>query len=221
MICYIICAMKPHGEKFEKKADDLVIAADGGMHFALDYELPPDLAVGDFDSLGYQPDGLEVIRHPVEKDDTDLMLAVKIGLERGYRTFCILGAMGGRADHAFAAYQTLGYLDTHDAVGYLYAKDVAVTLMRPGRLALTAAGDRLLSVFAFGGTASGVTLEGVQYPLQDALLTPSFPLGVSNEITDEGAQIELKEGRLLLFWRTSPDLLMQTDKTRLISEQST
>lgn len=213
MVCYIICAMQPHGERFTKCEGDLVIAADAGMRYAPDYGLTPDLAVGDFDSLGYTPEGVEIVRHPIEKDDTDLMLAVKIGLARGYRTFCILGAVGGRADHAFAAYQTLGYIDAHSAVGYLYGDGMAVTLLsanvHPNEIVLSASGDRLLSVFAIGGDAVGVTLEGVHYPLQNAILTPTFPLGVSNEITADSATVKLERGSLLLFWRTSPELIVQ------------
>lgn len=214
MICYIICAMPPQGEQFTKNADDLVIAADAGMRYASEYKLKPDLAVGDFDSLGSLPESIEVVRHPAEKDDTDLMLAVKIGLSRGYRTFCILGAMGGRADHAFAVYQTLAYLDAHSAVAYLYGEGMAVTLMRSGQIELPSFGDRLLSVFAFGGDAKGVTLEGVHYPLQNATLAETFPLGVSNVITEDTARIRLGQGRLLLFWRTSADFLAKTEQTR-------
>lgn len=216
MICYIICAMPPCGERFQKKPNDLVIAADAGMRYASDYGLMPDLAVGDFDSLGSEPLNIETIRHPVEKDDSDLMLAVKIGLERGHRLFCILGAVGGRADHAFAVYQTLGYLDANGAVGYLYGEGMAVTLMNAGEIKLPAAGDRLLSVFALGGKAAGVSLGGVQYTLNEATLTPAFPVGLSNVITDECATVRLGQGKLLLFWRANDDFLLMTEETRRI-----
>lgn len=218
MICYIICSMPPQGETFTQNADDLVIAADAGLRYARDYGLTPDLAVGDFDSLGYLPEGIEVVRHPVEKDDTDLMLAVKIGLARGYRRFCILGAIGGRADHAFAVYQTLAYLDDCHAVGYLYGEGMAVTLMRPGRLTLRAANEGLLSVFAYSGDAKGVTLEGVQYPLDRAALTPTFPLGISNVITEQTASVRLEQGRLLVFWSSKPDFLIETELNRQTNE---
>lgn len=206
--------MPPHGEQFIQSEGDLVIAADAGMRYVSDYRLVADLAVGDFDSLGYYPETIERICHPVEKDDTDLMLAVKIGLERGYRDFCILGAMGGRPDHAFAVYQTLAYLDEHRAVGYLYGDGMAVTLMHPGKLTLRAANERLLSVFAYGSDAKEVTLEGVQYPLDHAMLTASFPLGVSNVITEPIATVRLGEGRLLIFWSEKPDCLIETMRAR-------
>lgn len=210
MICYIICAMPPQGERFTQTEGDLVIAADEGFRYAEDYGLTPELAVGDFDSLGYEPEGIETVRHPIEKDDTDLMLAVKLGLARGYRHFVILGALGGRTDHAYAAYQTLAYLDERGAFGALYGESTAVTLMREGNITLLPAGDRLLSAFAFGGEAAGVTLEGVRYPLNKGRLTPTFPLGVSNEIVGASARITLEKGRLLLFWHTCPTDLLRT-----------
>ena len=95
-VCYIICAL-PQNHHFSPAPGDLVIAADGG--YAHMGGIKPDLVVGDFDSLGYVPDGESVVRHPAEKDDTDTMLAARIGIERGYRTFLLLGGVGGRLDH--------------------------------------------------------------------------------------------------------------------------
>ncbi|MCR5262595.1 MAG: thiamine diphosphokinase, partial [Clostridiales bacterium] len=81
----------------EKKIDvsdgDLVIAADAGYLYFNGKDIAPDLIVGDFDSLGEAPSGDNVVRHPVIKDDTDMMLAVKIGLERGYRIFMLYGGI--------------------------------------------------------------------------------------------------------------------------------
>ncbi len=214
-ICYVIGAMSPKGEKISQKADDLVIAADAGLRYVKEYGLLPDLAVGDFDSLGdFNLAGCEVIRHPAEKDDTDLMLAIKIGLDRGYRLFLLLGAMGGRADHAYAVYQCLAYLEVHHAHGYLYSDGMAVTRLTDGSLKLTAHGDGLLSVFAVDGAAAGVSLEGVYYPLNNVCLTPTFPLGVSNQITRETAFVSVQKGSLLVFWSAKNDFIYETEKKR-------
>ena len=84
--------------------DAFLICADGGMDTARKYGIHPDLLIGDFDSMqGSLPDGIETIRLKPEKDDTDLLAAVREGLQRGYREYILLGALGGeRFDHSYA-----------------------------------------------------------------------------------------------------------------------
>ena len=116
-ICYIVCAL-PQSHAFVPNPGDLVIAADGG--YAHLHGIQADLVVGDFDSLGFIPAGESVVRHPAEKDDTDTMLAVKTGLERGETEFHIYGGMGGRrTDHTVANFQALLYLARRGARGWL------------------------------------------------------------------------------------------------------
>jgi len=96
--CYIAGA----GEFVENElpiASDFVIAADGGYTELVGRGIVPDLVVGDFDSLGTAPDHPNIVFSPVEKDDTDMMLAVRQGLDRGYMSFIINGGVGGRLDH--------------------------------------------------------------------------------------------------------------------------
>ena len=90
--CYIYGAM-PCGSTEKLEKGDLLIAADGGYAYLQGQK--PDLVVGDFDSLGYVPEGEQIIRHPVQKDDTDMLLAVREGLKRGYRKFVLYGGIGG------------------------------------------------------------------------------------------------------------------------------
>ena len=85
------------------------IAADKGVLQFQSRHIEPDLVVGDFDSLGFVPKARELVRHPVEKDDTDMMLAVREGLRREYRDFLLYGGLGGRLDHTLANIQTLGF----------------------------------------------------------------------------------------------------------------
>ena len=84
--------------------------ADAGYTQVRRQGLKPDLVVGDFDSLGSVPEGEKIVRHPVMKDDTDMMYSLKECLGRGYRNFLILGATGGRLDHTVANLCALYYL---------------------------------------------------------------------------------------------------------------
>lgn len=80
-----------------------VIAADSGYRYAEMLGIIPDLAMGDYDSLGYVPKNCgEVMTFPKEKDDSDLMLAIREALKRGYKNITVIGALGGRFDHTFS-----------------------------------------------------------------------------------------------------------------------
>ncbi len=102
--------------------EDFILAADGGLRHTEKLNIIPHGILGDFDSLGYIPAGAQVF--PVEKDDTDAMLAARKGLELGYRDFLFYGALDGpRLDHTVANFQTLQFLADRGARGYLAGRD--------------------------------------------------------------------------------------------------
>lgn len=197
-ICCVIGAMDP-GEIILPEGA-LTIAADGGLAHLKRQGLTADLIVGDFDSLGWIPEGPNVIRHPVEKDDTDMMLAVKTGLERGCRRFLMYGGLGGRLDHAYANLQTLTWLAEHGAQGWLLGGGMVATAIRNGQQDFAAGHQGTISVFCPDGEARGVDLKGLYYPLEDAVLTSGFPLGVSNQFTGGPASVSVRDGTLLMMW---------------------
>ena len=107
--CYIVGAgdFTPRG--FAPVPGDLVLAADGGYRALYSLGYTPDLLLGDFDSLGDLPlpPDLPVLRFPARKDDTDTGLALRHGLDRGYRDFALYGCAGGRVDHLLANLQSM------------------------------------------------------------------------------------------------------------------
>lgn len=198
-LCIITGAMAP-GKIMPPKENDLLIAADGGLDHLTRQGLNPHLIVGDFDSLGRVPAGDNIIRHPVEKDDTDTMLAIKTGLARGYKTFLLYGCLGGRLDHTYANLQALLYLARRGAAGFLLGRGMAATVIRSGELHFAPGHKGTISVFCPDGEARGVDLTGLHYPLQNAVLTGNFPLGVSNQFTGRAASVAVREGSLLVMW---------------------
>ncbi|MEA4965173.1 MAG: thiamine diphosphokinase [Oscillospiraceae bacterium] len=199
--CYIFAAGSYYGLWQRPNPDDFLIAADGGYPVCQSEGLRPDLVIGDFDSLPAPPDHPNVIRLPVEKDDTDLLAAIREGLRHGCTVFRLYGGTGGpRPEHTLANYQCLLFLAAHGARGYLYGDGYVVSAVRNGILSLPAADCGNVSVFALSGPAVGVTLRGLQYPLQEARLTPEMPLGVSNAFRGEPAEISVRSGTLLVFW---------------------
>ena len=197
--CIIFCAAEFEALAEPIGQEDLVIAADGGLRHTEKLGIRPDVILGDFDSLGYAPEGANVF--PVEKDDTDAMLAVRKGLELGYREFVLYGSLDGpRLDHTVANFQTLQFLCDHGAFGILSGISTMVAVVKNGSLSFPADSEGTVSVFCMGADAAGVTLKGFYYPLENGTLTAGFPLGVSNHFTGEPAEISVADGSLLVIW---------------------
>ena len=200
--CVIFCAGSFHGLAAPLLADDFIIAADGGLAHVQKLGITPHGILGDFDSLGYIPQNSTVF--PVEKDDTDAMLAVRKGLELGFREFYLYGSLDGpRLDHTVANFQTLQYLADRGAVGYLIGKDYIVTVVKDGKLRFPAACTGIFSVFCMGADAEGVTIRGGKYEVENVRLTAGFPLGVSNHFTGNEVTVSVEKGSLLVLWDTA------------------
>ena len=197
--CVVFCAGGFDAPVQPIEQTDVVIAADGGLLHTNGLGLRPDVILGDFDSLGYVPEGANVF--PVEKDDTDAMLAVRRGLALGCRAFVLYGCMDGpRLDHTVAALQTLQYLADHDAEGTLVGLQYMATVVKNGSIRFPARAEGIVSVFCMGSDAHGVTLEGLQYELRNGVLTAGFPLGVSNHFVGKDSRIAVRDGSVLVLW---------------------
>jgi len=183
--------------------NDLIIAADAGYRNCSLSGLVPDIILGDFDSMEEPETDNEIIRVPVEKDDTDTMLAIKLGLERGYTEFHLYGATGGeRLDHSLANLQALAYLAKHGARGFVYDKSYIYTAINDDTITIGKQKDwGILSIFCIGEQAKGVKIKGAQYPLDNGELDAYFPLGVSNHFGElDSVTIEVEKGCLLICW---------------------
>ena len=197
--CIIFCAAGFDALAEPLAEDDFVIAADGGLEHTKKLGITPNEILGDFDSLGYTPDDARVF--PVEKDDTDAMLAVRRGLSLGHTEFILYGSLDGpRLDHTVANFQTLQFLADRNAVGYLAGCTALVTVVKDGCIRFPAGKQGTVSVFCLGADAEGVSLKGLYYPLENGTLTAGFPLGVSNHFTGEKAMISVEKGSLLVIW---------------------
>lgn len=197
--CLIFCAAEFDTLACPIGKDDYILAADGGLRHLEKLGLAPHGILGDFDSLGYVPSGAQVF--PVEKDDTDAMLAARKGLELGFREFLFYGALDGpRLDHTVSNFQTLQFLADRGATGYLIGSRYLVTVIRSEQLTFPAHAEGILSLFCLGPDATGVWLENLHYPLKNGVLTSGFPLGVSNHFTGKPARIRVQQGSLLALW---------------------
>jgi len=175
-----------------------IIAADSGYRLAQELGLVPDLVIGDFDSSS-KPEHSNIKVYPVEKDDTDLMLALREGLRSGCTRFHIYGATGGRLDHTVAAIQSLAFLLDNSASGEILSDSERIELIQIGAYSAPKMPGYTLSLFAYSDTVKGLSISGAKYCCKKLDLVSSFPIGVSNEVTDECADITFDSGRLLII----------------------
>ena len=197
--CVIFCAGGFAALAAPVEETDYIIAADGGLSHVQALGLKVDAVLGDFDSLGFVPAQADIF--PVEKDDTDAMLAVRHGLSRGCRQFLLYGTLDGpRLDHTVANFQTLQFLADRGAQGFLIGRDYIATVVKDGTLSFPATAEGIISVFCIGAPARGVTLRGLQYALEDGTLDAGFPLGVSNHFTGKPATVTVTSGSLLVLY---------------------
>ena len=198
-ICYLVGAGDFFGN-ISAAQGDFIIAADGGYESLLARGVLPDLLLGDFDSIKEMPSGIETVRYPVEKDETDMFLAYKIGVSLGYKKFRIYGGVGGREDHTFANYSLLlqAKRDENDAV--LIGNGVEIKVIENEKTEIFGASGKCVSVFAIASDAEGVNIKGLKYEAENITLGCAFPLGVSNSFTDAGrGEISVARGALLIF----------------------
>ena len=205
--CILIGAGDLTVGQIPRSNEDFVIVVDGGLDYCEFLGIEPDLILGDFDSVtDGERQALEsietqcpekVIRLKPEKDDTDMLYAIKYALERGYREFRIYAATGGRFDHTLANIQCLLYLKNHDAVGYLMDGNGMILALQNESVAFRENMEGYLSLFSLGKKAEGVTIKGLKYELENATISNDFPIGISNEFIGKKAEISVENGELV------------------------
>lgn len=187
--------------------EDLVIAVDGGLGYCSVLGVEPDLLIGDFDSVTEEealavqaleeqiPD--RILRLPVEKDETDMLAALKEGLARGYADFRIYAGTGGRFDHTLANIQCLLYLKNQGAVGYLVDGAGMMLVIKNEAVHFNKSLEGYLSLFSLVEESKGVSIRGMKYTLENASVTNDFPIGISNEFIGEACEIAVEDGCLV------------------------
>ena len=205
MKCVIIAASPDFDPVILKKIDlelnDIVICADGGYSYAKAVGITVDYLISDFDSLEkneFCSGDTKLIELSSEKDETDTLAAVKLGLELGYAEFIIYASLGGRLDHTIANINTLNFILDKGARGRLVGRDAALEIIKENRTFENMRG-KSLSLFSFHPHIPVVTLKGFKYPLNRYELSMSDSVGISNIIACDTATIIIERGRLLVI----------------------
>jgi thiamine pyrophosphokinase len=179
-----------------------VVAADGGLLRAQALGLDVDVVVGDLDSAtpeaiaAAEAAGARIVRYPQAKDATDLELALDEAVALGGRRVLVVASAGGRLDHLLGsvlllAAERYAALELDALVG-----DALVHVVRGERTMHGVPGE-LLTLIPLGGAATGVTTDGLEYPLRGETLAPGTTRGVSNVFLGTEARVTLERGVLL------------------------
>lgn len=197
--------------KPEMKKDIYVIAADGGLGFLLENKMRPDFLVGDLDSIRSDETlteemikaAVDEIPHevvPVEKDDTDMGLAVAKAYEKGYHEILIYGGCGGaRVSHTFANVQLMTHYAKKGCFIQMMGDGIRMEILWNGCKTFPPALKGSLSVICLSDKADGVVIRGLKYEYVGSL-TSDFTLGVSNSFIGQNAMISVEDGILLLVY---------------------
>lgn len=174
------------------------IAADGGGNIARQYNLVPDVVIGDLDSFEERSgDAFEVIQDP-DQYANDLEKALQLARQEQATHVHVLGATGLRLDHTLKNLSVLKQF--HDYFEVLRMRDDfgEIRLLDPAFEEAFEPGTQL-SLFPLSGRVSGITTAGLKYPLNDEALENGVRDGSSNEVVESPVRITHQSGDLLLY----------------------
>ena len=184
-----------------------IIAGDRGLEALYKLKIIPNHVVGDFDSvssevLEFYKKQTQIIFHTynAEKDNTDTDIALKLATRLKSSKITILGALGKRMDHAIANIHILKdaleaeipcqILDEYNRI-YLINKETTLEKEKVY--------GKYVSLIPLTSTVEGLTLIGFKYPLNHYTLPIGTSLGISNEMIEDIAHIEMKKGILIVI----------------------
>ena len=216
---------------YKNKMFTRIIAVDGGYKHLEELGITPNIAVGDFDSLGYIPYSdnvpsciennfemakseadkmMQVMQYPQDKDKTDFELAIDEAIAHKPNFLMCYGFLGKRLDHQIGAFQMMSHTSDH-RVGIFCVglEQTAMMLDGPAEFGLRVNPDpkidRTVSVFSYSDVCGGIDSQGLKWPFINTPLSNSMSLGVSNVIEGPEFKIRVKHGKLLVVFAT--DLL--------------
>ena len=198
-ICRIVGAGE--FERFSFDKSDFIIAADGGYDHLKKINVKPNILLGDFDSIKSIPGNEQKkIKFDTQKDFTDLYAAIQIGIKSNCKIFHIYGALGKRFDHSLANIQLLAYLSQNKFHAFLHHKKKLITAITNTKISFGKNKTGTISIFSYTNKSYGVNIINLKYELKDAVLSNTFPLGVSNEFIKKKSFVSVRKGTLIVVF---------------------
>ena len=185
--------------KIAVESADVVVCADSGVLHAEKIGVVPDFWIGDLDSVDAKHNCSKFVKLPTEKDDTDTMSAARLLVREGVTSVRMFGCTGSRLDHTFANLFVLKFLLDNGVTATIEDENNKIFLLSKGAHKIENEGNKFLSLLPFCCEVKGLSIKGVKYQLSDFDLKDNFPIGVSNQITDDFCEINIKMGTLAVF----------------------
>ena len=188
-------------EMYDAGMFDVVIAVDGGYEYLNDMGIVPNLAMGDFDSLGYEPKKIRVVKFPANKDKSDMELAISRAKTMGCDEIYAFGVLGRRLDHTIAnLYIFAEACEQGMSVCLVDAENAVFFIKGPDVFEADAREDGIVSVFSMSDVSTGVFERGMKWDLDDVELTNRTSRGLSNQLIGEPVMIGVESGTLMIFF---------------------
>lgn len=202
--CVIVCASPTSDIDFilsQIRKDDFVMCADGGADKLSGTGIVPDMIIGDLDSSKKYTEfkDTEIIVLNVMKDDTDTFHCASVALDKGYKEFLILGAIGGRLDHTLGNISVLLYLKKHGATGVILDAYSQTSMLNLGTNEITGIKGKTVSVMPYACDSATLTYLGLRFAMDKGTVTADFPYTISNEAESDRVLITLHSGTALLI----------------------
>lgn len=183
---------------------DLIIGADKGSEYLYDYEITPNVILGDFDSISEEKlkkikeKQVEIIKFPPEKDYTDTEIAIMEAMKRGADTIYLFGGLGTRADHSLG---NIGLLLTTKNKGarLLIVDDHNKMYLADKNMSLNGSQGEIISFHALSDVVKGFEIRGAKYNLNSYDMHLLDPRAVCNEFIDTPINIKYESGELLII----------------------
>jgi len=184
------------------RESDFIIAADGGTRHALALGLTPNIIIGDLDSLNVErlTFNAEIIQSPADKNETDLELAIQHALTLNPEQIIIAAALGGRLDQTLANIALVSNVQRSTSNVRLDDGIEEVFFCRDEYTIKGTSGD-IISLIPWQGEVTGIVTTGLKWTLQNEILYPQKTRGISNEMMNDTATIQIKSGLLLIIHR--------------------
>ncbi|HHZ02857.1 MAG TPA: thiamine diphosphokinase [Tissierellia bacterium] len=184
---------------------DYVVCADGGLEKAKNYGITPDVIVGDFDSVDlsllneYEALNIPIMKFPAEKDYTDMELAAKFVLSKGFKDIVLIGASGSRLDHTLGNIMLMEkYHKEGINISMIDNSNIIKVISDDSRLIVEFLENQYVSIIPIT-ELEGLTLEGFKYPLNNVNVERGSTLCISNEVIGKEGIITLSKGSALVF----------------------
>ena len=184
-------------------SSDTIICADGGLNIAASLNIEPDMVIGDMDSvrpeLLRETDERKIMRYPADKDRTDGRLALEFAIKNGCSDIAISCAISGQTDHSLANIQMLASVPEGVSVRITEPDVEIFTLKGPGRRVINGKMGERVSILPLSERITGITLEGLKYPMRGGEFSLGGMNGISNVMTGEEAGVRIEEGIVGVF----------------------